>query len=279
MKLNNSTPIAALGQIAAFLGKSVPINIESTLNRKFGIIPNYPLSADKTRTLNMFCIGNGAASSIVGEGLARKIANSVHSRRDMALYNHIPFCARRLDNALTPEERVNLRLRRIETHNGDNYEVWYGKLFTETELEPTIEYRTTDADGNINIQPYEFIDADLNPTPDTVAENQLTCTSGTKLSAYGVVTLGLNKIEIEEVINACMVIYQDKDYANISEIALCSSFQVIAEGEFTDELLLDEYLESSYVQTCNIITDELYKLTDSTEDIIIETTVGVDILS
>lgn len=279
MKQNNSTPIAALSQISAYLGKSIEVNTESTLNNKFSIVPNYPLSADKKRTLNMFCIGNGAASSVVGSGLARKISHAKHSRRDMALYNHIPFCARRLDNELTAEERVNLRLRRIETHQGEKYEVYYGKMFTENDIAPTIEYRDVDSDGNIEIRPYEFVDSDLNPTIQTVGENQLTCTSGTKLSAYGIVTLTLNKTEIREIIDACLVIYQDEDYANISEIALCSSFQVIAEGEFTEELLLSEYYESSYTQVCNILTDEVFPLSDSTKDITIESTIGIDIIS
>lgn len=279
MLKNNSTPAATLAQIAAYMGKSTPIHPESTLNEKFGVIPNHHVGEGNRQTLNTFCIGNGAASTVVGVGNAKKLSTSRHRRRDMALFNHIPFSARPLDNDLTEAQRANYRLRKVIDLNGVWTALYYLKRLTPNDAPPTMEYRRISDDGEVTVSPYEFDPGDLNPTPTDVDENELSCASGSSLVTYGVTTIELLGFDISEIINACMLLYGDADYANISEIGLCTSFDSVVEGEFTSDLLAQDYTEAAYVQLANHLTSDVYKLTESTEDIIINVKIGADVYS
>lgn len=269
-----------IAQISAYLGKPVAINQASTLNEKFGVIPNHHVGDGNIQTLNTFCIGNGAATTVVGVGQAKKLVTSRHRRRDMALFNHIPFAVRPLSNDLTPEQRALYRLRKVKDIDGVWHALYYLKLLTPNTLPAVIEHHSVNAEtGVVTINEYAFLAGDLSPVPTDVPENETTCASGESLVAYGFVTAEITKADMTEIINGCMILYGDADYANISEIGLCTSFDTVVEGEFTDDLLGQEYTEAAYVQLANHLGSEVYKITPSTEDVVINVKVGADVHS
>jgi len=136
------TVYGAYLQTTQLLGLPMVLKPNSTLNEKFNIHDNVALASSDIPRLNYVSIGNGGHRMVVGtNGIARPEPVQ-HTPRDAALYNHLPFVLRLPGDDLTAQERMQYRLRRLETHDGTVYVAYYMKLLDLSNTLPQLELRT-----------------------------------------------------------------------------------------------------------------------------------------
>lgn len=197
----------------------------TTLNEKFDIQPGiYPVQPEGSKqnvypSLNYWAIGRGGHRNVNGpdnEPLNEALA---HNPTDAALFKHIPFVLRPLDNDLTAEERAKYALRRIETHAGVKHVAYYLKRLPKSTAAPKL-LRVVIENGVETVTDWVPSAADLSPTPELPNHNRVTKVSGEYITTSESVRVGLTKQEIDEIVNACVIIYGKSNYAAISEVAL-----------------------------------------------------------
>ena len=207
------------------------ISPNSTLNQKFGIQATLVPDISVLPSLGYYAIGNGGHQFTLGTSGTSTAAISKpepvqHRGTDAALYNHTPFVLRLLTNDLTAAAMLQYALRRIETHNGVQYAAYYLKRLVLTEVTPAMEYVTV-SNGISNVSAFIPTSANLNPIPPALSSTGVNIVSGDYVSATAKLNIILSTDDIAELINVAMVLYNDANYAIISEIALCSGVDKI----------------------------------------------------
>ena len=128
---------------------------------------------------------------------------------------------REVNNDLSSSERQKYRLRVLESHDGTNYVAYYGlKLDLSTSV-PTIEMRNNTG-GTITATPFTPSSSDLNPIRPTPSSSGSFTPTGDTLAVTAKVTINLSTEIINEILNACNIIYGSPEYAFISELGLCA---------------------------------------------------------
>jgi hypothetical protein len=77
-------------------------------------------------------------------------------------------------------------------------------------------------DGEETTVPYVPNSGNLSPLKPKISATSVTTTSSSTVYASTEVTINFNAFDVEELINACKILYNDERYAIISEIAICS---------------------------------------------------------
>ena len=206
----------------------------TTLNEKFNIYPNHSLLGQYPK-LNLFVIGIGGNSII--ENNVKDLKRAKHSAVDGALFKHVPFIIRELNNDISDTERAKYRLRVIQNFNGIDYICYYGKVIQTIEYHDMIfTTNTTEDISTIGLFDTNSKPEILNP----VNNNNLNLLSipNNYILNMCKVFYSMDLDEIDEVKNAINIIYPDIENPIISEIGLCSSI----------DMLLDNYMEAIATQ-------------------------------
>jgi hypothetical protein len=240
-------------QTAQLLGKPVVIKANTTLNQKFDIQATTAIAEDDVVSMKYATIGNGGVRVVTGTNGVAKLKAVQHSPRDAGLYNHLPFVLRLPNDDLDPAQRSKYRLRKYETHGGRTYAAYYLKVLDLTSTVPQLELRSV-ANGVTTSTPYTPTLADLSPTPPAVDDTVLVAT-GNYIAATAKVPFTLSTWEIEEFLNVCNIIYDDEDYAMISEIGICSGVDRAVTGDFNGTS--SGYTEAIGVQICTFINTSI----------------------
>ena len=172
MNIYNSTRTIYNVKLQTCMMASIPYTPlpNTTLNEKFDILQYkqteyYDSSIIKYPTIKGITIGNGG-SNVINTDIGN-LSLGKHSPVDGALYNHIPFVIRDIDNDLEDSEKLNYRLRKTFYIDNKEYVAYYVKLFTEDDLyyRPEILY----IDLNATIPSIKLFDTNrfdiLNPEP------------------------------------------------------------------------------------------------------------------
>jgi len=208
------------------LGIPYDIPANTTLNEKFNIHPDAVVPVDEYPTVKYMGIGRGGHRAITGSDNSALTGLNVHRASDAALFTHIPYILRTLDDDLAVSERAKYGLRTIETHNGIDYIAYYLRRMNHNELAPQLQ-RVTVTDGETTSLPYVPSSTDLNPTPMIVAPVEVNSSNGEYLTASVLIQFELTTNDIAEIKAACVIIYGDALYATLSELCLCSGFDKV----------------------------------------------------
>lgn len=222
----------------------------STLNEKFNIHNDVPVLETDRHTFKYMAIGNGGHRVAVGADNIAKFETIQHSPKHAALYNQLPFVLRPVTDDLTSLERLNYRLRRLETHDGVQYAAYYLKVLDLTNTNTVLELRTV-VDGNIISTEFSPSINDLSPTPPAIVPGNVLVTTGDYIAATSKVSFNMTTAEIAEFLNVCNIIYSDDDYAIISELALCAGIDKAVTGNFNGSTV--GYTDAIAVQITNHI--------------------------
>lgn len=211
-------------QLAQMFGKEYIITPNTTLNEKFNIqIVDKPLGVYPT--LKYITIGTGADTkfnSISG------YPYSNHSPLDGALFNHIPFVMKTLDNDLDLSERNKYRFRKEETHNGTLYACYYLKVIEEVLYDNkfyrinTVNNETYLKQMNINIPDI------LHPRPKDRDINYSTLENTEFITKLGKFKFTLDPDELKNLKEVKNILGNNKI---VSELGLCTGIDV---GEGTE---------------------------------------------
>lgn len=262
MDNNVRTIYGAYVQSCGLLGLNVDIKPNSTLNQKYGLFQNEIFGAGEHPTLKYITIGNGGHTASIGSDGIPLINPVPHSPRHAALYNHLPFIIREVTDDLTPSERLNYRLRVIQTIDGINYACYFAKVLDLSEVEPQIELRNN-TDGVVTATTFTPGLSDLNPVKPIIPAGGTITSTGNYLAVTGKIKFTMGTDEISELMNACNIIYGSDNYAFISEIGLCTGTDRVLTGNFNG--VQTAYTEVIGAQIANFINTSvpLYAVNNS----------------
>jgi len=191
----------------------------STLNEKFNVLATD--NPDSNPTLGYYTIGRGGHQNYSGaDGQALTKARP-HRARDAALFKHLPFVMRELDNDLTNVERNAYALRTVETFAGVEYYCYYLKRVSTGSQPIRYEHHVT-VDGNTDTMAFQPAQSDLNPTPVDIPAEGVTAASGEKLSVSTTFEINFTAQDAENLKQVCRIRHNDEAYAVVSEIGICS---------------------------------------------------------
>lgn len=241
-------------QTALKLNLPVIIDPYTTLNEKFNIHNDILLAEDDRHVFKYMAIGNGGHRVAVGPDNIAKFQVIQHTPKHAGLYNQLPFVLRLPANDLTPTERLKYRLRRLETHNGVEYVAYYLRVLDLNDTSPILELRTI-VNGNTTSTDFVPSISDLNPIPPAIVPGGVLVTSGDYIAATAKVSFNMPTDEVDEFLNVCNIIYEDEDYAIISEMALCAGVDRAVTGNFNGSTL--GYTDAIGVQIVNHIASSI----------------------
>ena len=190
--------------------------LNCSLNYKYNIIPEVAPTIDPQ--LGWFGMGTNGYYNVNTDNppLSQPY---IPKATDMDLYNPLPFRTVPVDNDLTPEERLNYRLRTLETFNGNKYFCYWLKKITI--LDNEVKVMRVDPSGKE--EPYIFDNGNLHPVPSKSNTGSIIDADGDTLVVY---LKGQCVITGAEVIESTNIIHNgDLRYANISEFSFVTSGQ------------------------------------------------------
>lgn len=232
-------------QTAQLLGLPLVIPAHSTLNERFNIAANITVPDNVIPRIAYAAIGNGGHRMVVGANQISFPQPIKHLPRHAGLYNQLPFVLRTLDNDLTSSQRAQYRLRTIIQVNGTAYAAYYLKVLDLSNSVPELEYYTV-RDGVTSAASFSPNSNDLNPTPPALTSTGVVETTGDYIAATAQVPFKMTLDDLQEFMNVCNIIYDDPNYAMISEIALCSGVDKEVTGDFGG--VVSSYKEAIGVQ-------------------------------
>lgn len=191
----------------------------TTLNEKFEIGMDLEIADAEYPTIKYYAIGVGGTE--VMDGIGSYTFNN-HSPIDAALFQHIPFVMRRVDNDISAADASGYRFKIKQVIDNVEYYCYYLKVIDERYNHFGIHKVVIKDDNNILDHFDTNTDALLNPVPrsdvlDSLqAEDTEYITKSTKLKF----SLTLSELEdIEEVIET---IYGADSSKAITEIGVCT---------------------------------------------------------
>lgn len=207
----------------------------STLNQKFSIHANLNPSPNERYRMNYIVIGNGGHQVITGaDGIPYTTPNN-HKATDAALFRHIPFVLRELDDDLTAGDRAKYALRRLETHDGVQYVAYYARRIDLDNASISMQ-KTSIVEGIQSTQPFVPTSANLNPQPliDVEQQSNVITSSGDFVTASAPVEILFEAIDAQELRNVARVLYGSENLSVISEIGFVAGVERDLTGPIVD---------------------------------------------
>lgn len=223
MRIVTRTVYGAAMQTAQYLGiPYVPTDNRGTLNLKFEILSNTTPPAGSSHEVQYYVIGNGGHEAITGANGVPYTRPVPHAATDAALFNHLPFVLRPVNNDLTADQRSNYALRRTETHNGQDYYAYYAKRVpmstVSVEMHRVMVDETTGETSETAFVPDQD---NLNPTPQQVYDsNGEVIVSGEYVTGSGIAEIAFTETDAAELREVARILYDNEDMAIISEIGM-----------------------------------------------------------
>ncbi len=219
------TVYGAYIQTAKMLGQPIIYPEYTTLNESLGILNNYNYGTNTNPILQYAVFGNGGATFQQGAGGIEEPVPIQHLATDANLYNMLPLVLRTLDNDLTQEEMSSYRLKKIITINGVQYIAYYGLVLNLSNLAINM-YNVTNNNGTQITQLFTPNINNLNPQPQELTSLSINSVTGDYVNVSALVQLIFNQQQVSDFINACNILYGSQYSAIISEIGICSGFDV-----------------------------------------------------
>lgn len=251
MRIITRTIYGGALQTTLLLGTKFELVPNTTLNEKFGVQPTATLPVGVIPKVNYFCVGNGGHRMTSGTDGIPYTTPINHRASDAALFNHIPFLIRELDDDISIAKRENYALRKIIDVEGIQYIAYYLKRM-DTESVKIVLQHTNTTDGNTITTAYVPNNDNLNPTQPNLPNDGVITTDGNYLSSSAIITVIFDELDVAELVNVARVLYNNENRALISEIGLCSGLDLVvsttgASGSFN-------YREAVAVQVVTHIT-------------------------
>lgn len=207
--------------LAQLFGGNYECLPNTTLNEKFAILPGINVTPGNYPTLQYICIGIGGDTSLPD---SEQYVYSQHSPVDAALFQHIPFVMKRLDNDLTPGERMKYRFRKEEIFNGMTYACYYLKKIPSNLYDQKF-FKITTINGESYLKQHKLNTPELlNPVPrnrELSFKNLSETEFLTKLSRF---KLELSADEIKYLDEVYKL--RDIKHRRLSEIGLCTGIDI-----------------------------------------------------
>ena len=182
------------------------------------IVPEYdPDTETRDLKLGMIMIGRGGHGGTIDDDGEMAPITYPHEATHTGLFRYLPLLTRPVSGDLTGEEKAKYRLRTTMRINNVLYAVYWGKLI-DTSSSEIIEVIETVENGKVvSSRPYTPTANDARPEKTDIQQTA----TGVYLRTYAGINLAFSNDEIEDIVNACELMYGSANKAVISEIAFC----------------------------------------------------------
>ncbi len=222
----------------------------TTLNEKFNILANVDQFTVDNPILKGYCLGNGNIKTI-GDDSKTMLYYGNHKVTDGALYSHIPFIIRKVDQDLSPTERMSYRLRKELIVDDITYVVYYMKIIDSISISNQILKIESEMDTMPKLSIFYTNDAAiLNPVPKEYTD-EVTSIKDTYVAISDQISIVLTITELDEIREAMRILKLDEISTKINELAICSGVDVINQVDYS--------VESAYSQV-NLFVDMDYDI-------------------
>lgn len=218
--------------------QTVDIPANTTLNELYDILADESVGrkAGKDFQLGYFGIGISGSRSIGvdSNGLeGRRVYQ--HKAVDFGAFFPIPFLVRELGDDIDEAVRNKYRMRVVRKVGDKMYVMYYLKEINFEQFDPTMKVGERDPEtGNEVERPYIPKREDLTPKPyELLSVNNIPITN-TYINGTGKMDLSLNGNDLEEVRNACRILFGDSSKAAINEVYLAYGIETRNEGQLTE---------------------------------------------
>jgi len=197
--------------------------INTTLNEKFGVLPNEAAGSDIDHSVKYIGLGTG------GELVANSVngySRTQHSPLDAALFEHVPFVIRPVTNDLSAAEQTKYRLKVRKTiHNVDYYQ-YFLRVINSSDITTGVYRVTANAAGSASLSLLTTdTTAQLNPAvAPVVSNNKSYITKMVKLK------FNLTPADLTEINSAIDIMYQSNAVKPITEICVCGGLNKTVNG-------------------------------------------------
>lgn len=240
-------------QTSLLLGIPLVIPANSTLNEKLNIQAGVMFANNELPKMKYMSIGNGGHALTVGANGRPKITSTQHRTTDASLYTPLPFVLRQVNDDLSPLQRANYALRRVEDHDGVPYIAYYLKRLDYTNVTTSMQY-TTVLDNVTTSTTFTPNNSNLNPVVPELSSTGVNVTTGDYVSVTAKFPFSLTAADVTEFENVCQIIYGDTGYDVISEMALCSAVDKIVSSDIGNNGLTFNYNEVIAAQVVAFIS-------------------------
>lgn len=248
MKNTTPTVYGEYLQHCQYTGAPFELVEHTTLNEKKGVLAGVYPPANQLPKIGWLAIGNQGHRG-VNEGVQSWNTGRQHRPSDAAPFNMLPFHLRPLNNDLPQAQRAMYGLRKVEQYGGIDYVAYYLKKLDMSNVRPAMVIIER-INGVENIRPFVPSSSNLNPTPVDLAPEEVLSANGQKLGTRSVIPVILSVTEIQAIIDACRIMYDNAMLAEISEMCLVSGVEYITQGTATGGGVI-EYTEVIAAQVCS----------------------------
>ena len=203
----------------------------STLNEKYTssvtaeAVLNTPPTSGGYPITQYLIIGNGGTSNVIGAGNNTLVNMLEHNVTDAVLFSMIPWIVVPVNNDISPTVQANYRLRVIITVNSVQYIAYYVKVLTGVSSIAVQEQIVTLSNGTVtSTVNYTPNPSSMTPVAVNLNNNTTNTADGSHFVTQAVISIPLSSSDIAGIVNACTIIYQNPQYAIISEIGVVSGF-------------------------------------------------------
>jgi len=238
-------------QTCAHLKTPFKIFDHTTLNEKQQINASAQLLAGEMPSLKYYAIGNGGHRYVAGKNGFPLISPIQHLADHAALYNQLPFVLRAMDNDLSADERNAYAMRSIFPWEGRNYYAYWLKRLDLSGVVPGLK-STIVEDGVSNTTEYIPTTACLNPVAPDISNTTAVTTSGEYLSSSAILSIPFTERDVTELLNVAKILYNDEQYAVISEFAFVTGVDRVLSIPITGGSI--NYLEAIAAQVATFVS-------------------------
>lgn len=208
-------------QLCMLIGKEYIPAPNTTLNEKFNLDVDLDVDEYIYPTLKYYTVGVGGNVGIFNKDVH---SYSDHGVMDAALFKHVPFVIRKIDEDLTDSEQFNYRFKIKEIINGIEYYCYYLKLI------PNINYRNsyynvTVTDG---LSKLSLLDMNTDKYLNPVERDRLLTEDNYLINEYATKSIKLEFSllgnELVDLNNAISIKYGDG--IKLKEIGVCSGVEI-----------------------------------------------------
>lgn len=251
MKNTISTVYGAYLQACLFFKQPFELFPNTTLNEKLGVQAGVAPVNGELPGVAYVAIGKRGHRNDIGADGQPYTTGQQHSPTDAALFDMIPFVLRPLSNDLTPAERARYGGRKVESINGVAHVGYWLRRLDMSLARPSMTLNTK-VNGVVSSRPFVPTSDNLNPVPVVMTSGEILTASGEYVAVNSVVDIVLSAVEIEQIIDACRILYDNAAYAVISEIALVSGVDRVVQGTASGNNMI-EYTEVIAAQVVGIL--------------------------
>ena len=230
-----------------YAGKPFTLLPNTTLNQKFNIGANEKPMTNEYPMLNGIVIGN---SGCYGEMKPSGTLRTVHYNKKpthAALFRHIPFIVRPIDNDLSATVRAGYGLRYPFAKDGVKYVAYFLKRLHPEDWAQSTTLTSVGQDGIIsNVDEYIPDVSALTPVVPTVSNGTLITATGDYVGTTLQTKINLNENDIREIVDAVTIFLGDPELAVISEMGVTHGIMRQISGQFGS--VTSQYVESVCTQ-------------------------------